>query len=774
MNYEKVAELKDNAEKLSSTAATIRKNFRADGYKNLLNKYGTAQDNSTAYFYEPDARVADMELTSQYESNGLFAKIIDAPAEETMRTGYDFTFDDVELKKRIKKRLNELDFDNKAIQAIKWARLYGGALMVLMIDDGQPLDAPVDWKNVRGIDEILVYERAIVQPDYTSLYERYGEYFTKHTRSKFGEPRYYYVSSINGFFTVHESRCIAFKNGAMPQNVMAAEYRFWGIPEYLRWKRELKDTITTHGNATKLLERSVQAVYKMKDLAQLLATEEGEEAALTRLRLIDMARGFLNTVAIDGEGEDYSFQTFTLSGVKEVVDTTCQMLSAVTEIPQAILFGRSPAGMNATGDADLETYYNFIGRIRTKMIKGALEKVVDILMLTDAKKGVIDEIPDFEVEFESLWSLNAKEQNEVDSQRAQIAQTKATTAEIYINMGVLDPSEVRKGLMQSDEYQIEELLDEDSEEDILTPEERSALTQYKMQNMGTNEQKRGKTLEDMPIMSEQTSKHEEGENAPLNASESAPETDKESIEGDGIIIRDGVVYIDANKLGSIKKRKDTENTNYSEKSLTTLRKCNIINSDGNYALKQGERWVTLPNGMHVVVGEDNKLVWESNPKATELCKQSQEKNTEQSETQKEENTEATTKTIKFPKVDKFASGKDTAHYNKHAVKFGEFGDITLKEYINKAIAAAQVDINNQNYDWYYANVSDDGTTHTGNEREVVIFDKAEGTYLKFSMQKRLIITYFKPAWDETNKKQDTDMAYQYFLKKKQDNGGTQE
>ena len=45
---------------------------------------------------------------------------------------------------------------------------------------------------------------------------------------------------------------------------------------------------------------------------------------------------------------------FQFSGVSDVIDSTCNFLSALTSIPQTILFGRSPAGMNATGDADLE------------------------------------------------------------------------------------------------------------------------------------------------------------------------------------------------------------------------------------------------------------------------------------------------------------------------------------------------------------------------------------------------------------------------------------
>ena len=48
-----------------------------DGYKNMMNKYGTKSDVSEQYRFERDDPVTDTELTLNYEENGLFSKIID-------------------------------------------------------------------------------------------------------------------------------------------------------------------------------------------------------------------------------------------------------------------------------------------------------------------------------------------------------------------------------------------------------------------------------------------------------------------------------------------------------------------------------------------------------------------------------------------------------------------------------------------------------------------------------------------------------------------------
>lgn len=441
---------------------------REDGYVNLLNKYGTTQDNSEAYKYEREPIIPDMQLTSLYEGNGLFSKIIDTPAEEALKHGFDLNVKSDELNAFIEDALDDLEWEEKAATAIKWARLYGGAIIVMLIDDGRGLEEPVDWENIHSIDELRVYERAIVQPDYTSLYKQdYGGKGRGNRVSKFGQPEFYYVSSIYGSFTVHESRCLVFRNGVLPEQTSNTTYLFWGMPEYVRIRRALRETITAHTDSVKLLERSVQAIYSMKGLAALLTTDDGENQVLKRLQVIDMARGLLNSIAIDSDGENYDFKTLQFTGVKDVIDATCNMLSALTNIPQTILFGRSPAGLNSTGESDFESYYNFVERIQRLMLKRNLRDLLDVVFRAGVSSGEILEEPDYKLKFNPLWSLSETEQATVDQTKANTAKTKAETAQIYVDMQALDPSEVRNRLASDEAFDVEDIITEDDEEDLL-------------------------------------------------------------------------------------------------------------------------------------------------------------------------------------------------------------------------------------------------------------------------------------------------------------------
>jgi phage-related protein (TIGR01555 family) len=384
----------------------INETMRTDGYTNIINKYNTEQDNSTAYRFQREGIIPDVELTSHYECNGLFAKIIDSPSEEAVKHGFELGIKEQKVIEAIENTFDNLNRDEAAATAIKWARLYGGSIIVMLIDDGGELTAPLNVKKIRKADELRVYERSIVNPDYTAML--------------YGRPQYYQVSSIYGYFVVHESRCLVFKNGTQPEQTANMQYRFWGIPEYLRISRELRECSTSHGHGVKLLERSVQAVYKMEGLSEMLDTEDGEDVVLKRLRVIDRARGILNSIAISS-GEDYDFKTITFAGVEKIIETTCNMLSAVTSIPQTVLFGRSPAGMNATGKSDLENYYNLIERI---MLRSNLKILTDIIIRAAIVQGEITEKPKYKIGFKPLWSLSETEQSDVEQKKAQTASSK--------------------------------------------------------------------------------------------------------------------------------------------------------------------------------------------------------------------------------------------------------------------------------------------------------------------------------------------------------------
>ena len=195
-----------------------KKMLHRDGYVNMVTRYGTAKDSSEQFEFMAEGATLDSKLCAAYEGDGLFAKIIDVPAEEAVKHGFDIGVNDEDVTKYLQDKSDELDVEGNLATALKWSRLFGGSIIVMMVDDGKGLDEPLNWDDVRNIDELLVYERAVVQPDYNSLYNNNPGDRKSYRRGKTGQPEYFYVFSSYGSFTVHESRCLVFRNGRLPEN----------------------------------------------------------------------------------------------------------------------------------------------------------------------------------------------------------------------------------------------------------------------------------------------------------------------------------------------------------------------------------------------------------------------------------------------------------------------------------------------------------------------------------------------------------------------------
>lgn len=459
------------ADLIQKQAGKAVRPYRADGYVNMMTRYGTQKDASEQYKFVPEDAVPDELLTMYYEGNGLFAKIIDTPAEEAIKHGFELKdVSDQTVEDFYTEALDELDWEETAMTAIKWARLFGGSLAVMLINDGRGLDEPLDWRHIQSIDDIRVFDRSVIQPDYTTLFN-YDPRDPFSTRgSRLGLPEYYQIFSKYGSFTVHDSRCLVFQNGILPENTTNSIYQLWGVPEYIRLHRAIRDAEVAHRSAPKMLDRSVQPIYKMQNLAAELATEEGESKVLRRLQVIDMARGLLNSLVIDAEGEDYDFKTFQFSGINDVVSASCNMLSALSNIPQTILFGQAVGGMSSTDDTSMENYYNYVERIQRRMLKSNLRYLLSIIFQAGLATGEVDEVPKIKIKFNPLWSLSDVEQADLEQKREQTKFTRAQTAQIYVNMQAIDPSEVRQKLADSEEFDVEAMLDE-YDDDELFPEQ---------------------------------------------------------------------------------------------------------------------------------------------------------------------------------------------------------------------------------------------------------------------------------------------------------------
>lgn len=389
-------------------------------------------------------RDEDRGLTQLYEGSGLFAKIIDTPAEEAFRAGFsikgDVPGDAVENAEDL---LDWLHWEEKAAQAVKWARLYGGSLVVMLINDGGGIEEPLKLEKVRSVDGLRVYDRSIVRPSPVGV-----------DGSSYPMPEHYQVFSRYGTFTVHESRCLTFRNGALLERSPSWHLWPWGIPEAYRVLDALKGVEISHGSAVRLLDKSVQPVYKIHELSKVLETLEGEAQVLRRLDTMDISRGLYKTVALSME-DNFSYMGEVPEGIGKVIDVSDRSLSAATGIPEIVLWGK-PIDYERPGqmwrqhdDTSMGAWYSYVEGIQNGMVKTNLWRLLSIIFKAEVNAGVLSRLPKFDVEFNSLWSVDAVDLADIDHAKAERQRSEAQAAAMYVGMGVVSRKEVRRGLRKN-------------------------------------------------------------------------------------------------------------------------------------------------------------------------------------------------------------------------------------------------------------------------------------------------------------------------------------
>ena len=421
---------------------------RADGYYNAVIGQGRRGVDPYASFgfSVMGNRMQPNELAALYMFNGLARKIINIPVEDALRNGFTIVDGDKKLVEdsRLQSIVEDLRIVEKLQLALSWSRLFGGALIVIRAIDGGQLTDELNFNSLKVIEAIEVYE-----PSKVSTVATYADVDSP----DYGKPMIYEVSTQTGSFDVHESRTIRL-NGEIVTDDERKSRDGWGgsVMEYT--SGEIMNYNISLRNSLMILQRISQGVLRLNGLTSMLSTIDGEQAVRKRLNLIDMARSIDNTIAIDSE-DFYEQHNISLSGVRDVINEFQIAISAVSNIPVTRLFGRSPAGQNATGESDMNNYYDFVEGIRNAVVKPILLR---LLQLIDVAKDYQVTLPQFyTVEFNPLEQMNEKELADIEKTKADAFKATVDAFSVLSDIGAIDSFDVREALNKQYGFELEEI-----------------------------------------------------------------------------------------------------------------------------------------------------------------------------------------------------------------------------------------------------------------------------------------------------------------------------
>lgn len=374
-----------------------------------------------------------------YVYDGLYKKICCTPAQDAIRNGYEICDSNENIvvddeTKKINDILFDFDIDNKMTNAVSLARATGGAVLLLLVDDGESIENELDYNNLKRIYGVKVYDATEVFPrtinmDYSSY--DFGSIIT-----------YNVIDSRTGKnFIVHSSRLIVF-DGMETVDRVRSQRNGWGGMVLDECETEIERYNQASKLSISILSRISQGVLKIKNL--MGAINAGKEDKIKKyVSEMDALRSVMNSLIIDSE-DDFDLKNMTLTGYKDIIEQQQIAVSAVAKIPVTILFGRSPAGMNSTGESDMETYYAMLKRIQNTFLIKGFDKILKII--TNCSEYKINNDNLYHIKFNELKIISEKDKAEIKNKDADTISKIANAFTSLHELGVVDNDEISEFL----------------------------------------------------------------------------------------------------------------------------------------------------------------------------------------------------------------------------------------------------------------------------------------------------------------------------------------
>lgn len=440
----------------------------ADNWSNIMTGLNYPKDKSRYTTFVSYDILDDGMLAEIWVGDGIGRKLVTCPIDDMTREWFTILNDPDGL---IQKELERLETKQNIKLAMYWQGLFGGGINVLGINDGNDLDKPVNKNNIKSIDWIRTYDRTE-----TAITE---SHFNKDENAvNYGELEYLTIQpQYTAPYNVHIDRLLLWKGLPVPSRIKIGDFYYWGMSELQPIWKQFSNLGAGIDHIVKILYEFIIGKYTLPGLPQIIA-ENRKKVVEDIVGIVELTKSTLNAVLL-GEGESYERDSATITGLPELLDRFMMFLAGARGIPVTRLFGRSAAGMNATGEGDEKVYYDMIRADQPLKMSKNLNKLIEYINISLGNK-----IKEPTIEYNSLFQQTQKEDLECKKLQAEIDH-------IYIQDGVLTNEEVAENRFGGDEYSFDTKIDTVNRENPLEIEKEQLQMQLEMMKQN-NKSEEGK------------------------------------------------------------------------------------------------------------------------------------------------------------------------------------------------------------------------------------------------------------------------------------------
>lgn len=425
----------------------------AGAYTNFASNIGTERDKASHGSFVKKV-IPDEQLEAVYQ-HWLAKRIVNRPASDMLRAGWFYEgIQDNDLLK-LKEACKAFNLDGVLLSSLVLSHLYGVCYVLLGTVDGGNLDQPFDLNKlgVGRLEFFTVLKKKHIDVD-TSKYLS-----PKEAGGLLKQPEFYKLK-LDGKSTqrIHHTRLIKFCYADVvneePVSVLQEVYE------------DLLDHAAVKKASASLVHESKIDVIRTPHLVDKI--KEDLKGVAERFLSVGLLKGLNGMIVLDKE-EEYDSKSYSFGGLPDLMREFSIQAAGAADMPYTILFGQSPAGMNATGEHDTRNYYDSIATKQIWSLKPFMMKLLRVIVQTTF--GL--QFPNLDVVFNPLWQLDAKVRSEVEKANAERDSR-------YLEMGIITEPQIAKQLVIDgvysviDEKHIKELetmvkLNDDDNSDPETP-----------------------------------------------------------------------------------------------------------------------------------------------------------------------------------------------------------------------------------------------------------------------------------------------------------------
>ncbi len=341
-------------------------------------------------------------LSQAFVEIGLVQTIVCVPVDDALRGGILLKSKQID-EDQIKLLQLTLDRDGDletAGWAAKWERLFGGAGILVMVDDQDP-STPLEINSITKNSEVTLRD--------CDMWELFQD-----RQNVEGFVREEEISEFYSYYNeqVHKSRVMPLK-GLKAPSFVRPRLRGWGLSVVEALVRSMNQYLKATDLGFEVLDEFKLDVYKIKNLVNTLLSPNGTASVKQMIQTMNWQKNYQNAVVMDSE-DDFDHKQLSFAGLAEAMEGIRMQVASDMRMPVSKLFGQAVVGGLGQSDGnDLENYNAMVESEIRQKIKYHLLRICEIKC-----QKLFGMIPDdLELEFKPLREESPLDQETVKTQK---------------------------------------------------------------------------------------------------------------------------------------------------------------------------------------------------------------------------------------------------------------------------------------------------------------------------------------------------------------------